>query len=65
MTRAPEAHTGGPTNLDEFIDGPHFARQLRERIEDQERVLQATTACLEERNRMVHDLSELNEINRL
>jgi len=36
------------------------ARRQRERIEEQERVLQATTARLEERERMVHDLSELN-----
>ena len=42
-----------------------FARRQREQIEEQERVLQATNARLEERERMVHDLSELNEINRL
>ena len=42
-----------------------FARRQRERIEEQERVLQAMTARLEERERMVHDLSELNEMNRL
>ena len=32
---------------------------------EQERDLQETTARLEERERMVHDLSEFNEINRL
>ena len=39
--------------------------QQRERIEEQERVLQATTARLEEREKIVHDLTEINEINRL
>jgi len=42
-----------------------FARRQRERIEEQEIVLQATTALLEERERIVHDLSELNELNQL
>jgi hypothetical protein len=42
-----------------------FARRQCERKEEQERVLQATAARLEERERMVHDLSELNEMNQL
>jgi hypothetical protein len=42
-----------------------YVRQQRERIEEQERVLCETTARLEEREKMVHDLSELNDINRL
>jgi hypothetical protein len=32
---------------------------------EQDRVLRETTARLEEKEKMVHDLSELNDINRL
>jgi len=42
-----------------------YIQWQNERIAEQERALQATTARLEEWERMVHDLSELNEINRL
>ena len=42
-----------------------YIQQQNERIPEQERALQTTTARLEERERMVHDLSEPNEINRL
>ena len=42
----------------------YYHRQ-NERIAEQERALQATTILLEERDRMVRDLSELNEMNRL
>ena len=42
-----------------------YIQQQNERIAEQERALQTTTARLEEWERMVHDLSELNEINRL
>jgi myosin heavy subunit len=42
-----------------------FHRQQQERIVQQDQVLRETTARLEEREKMVHDLSELNDINRL
>ena len=42
----------------------YYQRQ-NERIAEQERALQATTILLKERDRMVRDLSELNEMNRL
>jgi thiamine biosynthesis lipoprotein ApbE len=42
-----------------------YIRRLNERIAEQERALQALTTRLEERERMVNDLSELNEMNRL
>ena len=42
-----------------------LARRQRDRIEEQDRILQATTARLEERERMVRDLSELNDMNQL
>ena len=42
-----------------------YIQQQQERIAEQERILQETTDRLEEREKMVHDLSELNEINRL
>ena len=42
----------------------YYQRQ-NERIAEQERALQAATILLEERDRMVRDLSELNKMNRL
>ena len=42
-----------------------YIQQQQERIAEQKRILQETTDRLEEREKMVHDLSELNEINRL
>ena len=42
-----------------------YIRRQNEQIEEQARSLQALTTRLEERERMVNDLSELNEINRL
>jgi len=42
----------------------YYQRQ-NERIAAQEQALQAMTTRLEERERMVNDLSELNEMNRL
>jgi hypothetical protein len=42
-----------------------FARRQRDRIEEQNRALQAMATRLEEKERMVNDLSELNEMNRL
>ena len=42
-----------------------YYHRHNERIAEQERALQATTILLEERDRMVRDLSELNEMNRL
>ena len=42
-----------------------YTQQQQERIVEQERILQETTARLEEREKMVHDLSELNEIKQL
>ena len=42
-----------------------YIKRQNERIAEQERALQAMTTRLEERERMVNDLSELNEMNRL
>ena len=42
----------------------YYQRQ-NERIAEQDRALQEMTTRLEERERMVNDLSELNEMNRL
>ena len=42
-----------------------YIQRQNERIAKQERALQAATARLEEREKMVLDLSELNEMNRL
>jgi len=42
----------------------YYQRQ-NERIAEQEQALQAMTTRLEERERMVADLSELNDMNRL
>jgi hypothetical protein len=42
-----------------------YIQRQNEQIAEQARTLQTMTARLEERERMVNDLSELNEINRL
>jgi predicted HicB family RNase H-like nuclease len=42
-----------------------YIQRQNERKAEQERTLQTMTARLEEREKVVNDLSELNEINRL
>ena len=42
-----------------------YIQRQNERIAEEDRALQAMTTRLEEWERMVNDLSELNEMNRL